>query len=188
MNMNAAYEMLDRDILQILWDTLPSGFFDYGLAGDWGFITLFFLFVTLIFFSVPFCRLYEDCELFSANSLSLILFCAAAYPFFIFKPTVPTAKLSEPIPASYGEEVTRQVKDYATKHNIDQTLALSRLNLAMNCPGHWEMVEPKGNVCPKAIPVKKWEDIFFRIKRIESSWSHRNFIKSEGELRADRPD
>ena len=142
--MNAAYEMLDRDILQILWDTLPSGFFDYGLA--------------------------------------------AAYPFFIFKPTVPTAKLSEPIPASYGEEVTRQVKDYATKHNIDQTLALSRLNLAMNCPGHWEMVEPKGNVCPKAIPVKKWEDIFFRIKRIESSWSHRNFIKSEGELRADRPD
>ena len=62
--MNAAYEMLDRDILQILWDTLPSGFFDYGLAGDWGFITLFFLFVTLIFFSVPFCRLYEDCELF----------------------------------------------------------------------------------------------------------------------------
>lgn len=31
MNMNTAYETLDRDILQILWDALPSGFFEYGL-------------------------------------------------------------------------------------------------------------------------------------------------------------
>ena len=186
--MNTAYETLDRDILQILWDSLPSGFFEYGLNEWWGPATLLFLFIVLVFFSVPFYQLYEDEKLFSANSLSLILFCAATYPFFIFTPSVPTAKLSEPIPASYGEEVTRHVKDYAAKHNIDQTLALSRLNLAMNCPGHWEIVEPKGNVCPKAMPVRKWEDIFFRIKRIESSWPHRNFIKSEGELRADRPD
>ena len=137
MNMNAAYETLDRDILQILWDALPSGFFGYGLNGGWVFMTLVFLAVLFVFILLPFRQLYEDGELYSATSLSLILFCAAAYPFFIFKPTVPTAKLSEPIPASYGEEVTRQVKDYATKNNINQNLALTRLNLVINCPGHW---------------------------------------------------
>ena len=188
MSMDTAYKTLDKAILQILWDALPSGFFEYGLNGGWVFMSLFFLAIFFVFILLPFRQLHEDGELYSATSLSLILFCAAAYPFFIFKPTVPTAKLSEPIPASYGEEVTRHVKDYAVKHNIDQTLALTRLNLVINCPGYWEMVEPKGNACPEAMPVKKWEDIFFRIKRIESSWPHRNFIKGESERRADRPD
>lgn len=79
--MNTAYETLDRDILQILWDSLPSGFFEYGLNEWWGPATLLFLFIVLVFFSVPFYQLYEDEKLFSANSLSLILFCAATYPY-----------------------------------------------------------------------------------------------------------